>query len=88
LQQNALDPIDTYCSPQKQFRMLKIIVDFYRCADRIVSKGAPIFKIAQLPITEDIMRMKETVTNDKVQTLDDLETRMQKNFENLEASLR
>jgi V/A-type H+-transporting ATPase subunit A len=88
LQQNALDPTDTYCSPQKQFRMLKIIVDFHRCADRIVSKGTPIFKIAQLPIIEDIMRMKETVTNDKVQTLDDLETRMQKNFENLEASLR
>ena len=23
LQQNALDPVDTYCSPQKQFKMLK-----------------------------------------------------------------
>ena len=29
LQQNALDPVDTYCSPQKQFKMLKIIVDFH-----------------------------------------------------------
>jgi len=47
LQQNALDPVDTYCSPQKQFKMLKIIVDFHKYADRIVSKGAPIFKIGQ-----------------------------------------
>jgi V/A-type H+/Na+-transporting ATPase subunit A len=50
LQQNALDPIDTYCSPQKQFKMLKIIVDFHRLADKVVSKGAPIFKVTELPV--------------------------------------
>ena len=73
LQQNALDPVDTYCSPQKQFKMLKIIVDFHRLAERVVSKGAPIFKITQLPITEEIMRMKTSVPNDKIKLLDDLE---------------
>ena len=88
LQQNALDPVDTYCSPQKQFKMLKIIVDFHRLAERVVSKGAPIFKITQLPITEEIMRMKTSVPNDKVNLLDDLERRMHQHFEQLEASLR
>ena len=88
LQQNALDPIDTYSSPQKQFKMLKIIVNFHRYADRVVSKGAPIFKVTQLPIMNDIMRMKMTVTNDKVSVLDDLEKKMQQHFEELEASLR
>ena len=88
LQQNALDPVDTYCSPQKQFKMLKIIVDFNSLAGHIVSKGAPIFKVTQLPITEEIMRMKTSVPNDKVNLLDDLETRMNQHFEMLEASLR
>jgi len=88
LQQNALDPIDTYCSPQKQFKMLKIIMDFHRLAERVVSKGAPIFKVTELPITEEIMRMKISVPNDKVNLLDDLETRMRQHFEELEASLR
>jgi len=88
LQQNALDPVDTYCPPQKQFKMLKIIVDFHRYADRIVSKGAPIFKITQLPITGEIMRMKTSIANDKVDQLDDLQNRMQQNFEELEASVR
>lgn len=88
LQQNALDPIDTYCSPKKQFKMLKIIVDYHKAADRIVAKGAPIFKITQLPITGEIMRMKATIPNDKTEQLDDLYSRMQKNFEELEASLR
>ncbi len=88
LQQNALDPVDTYCSPKKQFRMLKIIVDFHHYADRVVSKGAPIFKVTQMPINEEIMRMKTSVPNEKVDDLNDLETRMQKRFEELEASLR
>jgi len=88
LQQNALDPVDTYCSPQKQFKMLKIILDFHSLAERVVNKGAPIFKITQLPITEEIMRMKTSVANDKANLLDDLETRMKQHFEMLEASLR
>jgi len=88
LQQNAMDPVDTYCSPQKQFKMLKIIMDFHRLAERVVSKGAPIFKVTELPITEEIMRMKISVPNDKVNLLDDLETRMNQHFEQLEASLR
>jgi V/A-type H+-transporting ATPase subunit A len=88
LQQNALDPVDTYCSPQKQFKMLKIIVDFHHLAERIVSKGAPIFKITQLPVMEEILRMKTSVPNDKVSLLDDLERRMLQRFEELEASLR
>jgi len=87
LQQNALDPVDTYCSPQKQFKMLKIIVDYHRLCDRVVSKGTPIFKVTQLPITEEIMRMKINVPNDQVKLLDDLESRMNKSFEELEASL-
>lgn len=88
LQQNALDPIDTYCSPQKQFKMLKIIVDFNHLAEDVVSKGAPIFKVTELPVVEDIMRMKNQIPNEQVAKLDDLESRMNENFGVLEASLR
>jgi V/A-type H+-transporting ATPase subunit A len=88
LQQNALDPIDTYCSPQKQFKMLNIILDFHKYADHVVSKGVPIFKVTQSSITEEIMRMKMNVPNDKVNALDDLQVRLQKHFEKVEASLR
>jgi hypothetical protein len=37
---------------------------------------------------DEIMRMKNTVANDKVEVLDDLQSRMQKYFEQLEATLR
>jgi V/A-type H+-transporting ATPase subunit A len=88
LQQNALDPIDTYCSPQKQFRMLKIIVDFHRLAEKVVSQGAPLYKVIELPVMEEIMRMKNTVPNDKIQQLDELERKMSSHFAQLEAALR
>ena len=88
LQQNALDPVDTYCSPQKQFKMLKIIVDFHKLSEQVVSKGAPIFKITQFPIMQEILRMKTGIPNDNLDNLDELEQRMRSNFEELEATLR
>ncbi len=88
LQQNALDAIDTYCSPQKQFKMLKIIVDFHRLAEGVVSKGAPIFKVTELPLTEEIMRMKSSIPNDQLSKLDELEQKMSDSIAALEATLR
>lgn len=88
LQQNALDPIDTYCSPQKQFKMLKIVVDFHHLAEAVVSKGIPISKITSLPITEEIMRIKTAIPNDKLPQLDDLAKRVRESFEILETNIR
>ena len=68
--------------------MLKIIVDYHRLADNAVSLGAPIFKVTEMPITEEILRMKNSIPNDKVDLLDDLEKRMYESFGALEASLR
>jgi len=83
LQQNALDPVDTYCLPIKQFKILKIIIEFYKLAGRIVNKGAPLFKITQLPVLPEIMRMRE-ISNEKVHLLDELEKKIQYQFSELE----
>jgi V/A-type H+-transporting ATPase subunit A len=88
LQQNALDPVDTYCSPQKQYKMLKIIVDFHHLAENVIVKGAPIFKVTELPVMEDIMRMKNSIPNDQPERLDDVEKKMYSDIERLEATLR
>jgi V/A-type H+/Na+-transporting ATPase subunit A len=84
LQQNALDRVDTFCVPEKQFKMLKIIVEFHQLAERVISKGAPMFKVTQLPVLQEIMRMKTTVENDKTNLLDELQNRMQQSFKELE----
>jgi len=88
LQQNALDPIDTYSTPLKQFKMLKIILDFYHGAKVIIDKGAPIFKVTQLPIISEIMRMKRDIPNDDIQRLADLNKRVKGSLSDLEETLR
>ena len=86
LQQNALDPIDTYCLPIKQFKMLQIIIGFHRLAGRIVNKGAPLFKITNLSVLPEIMRMRE-ISNEKLHLLDELDKKMQYQFSELEKGL-
>jgi len=88
LQQNALDPIDTYSAPIKQFKMLKIILDFYDGARKIIEKGVPIFKVTQLPIVSEIMRMKSEIPSDKIQLLDECYLRVKDSLSKLEESLR
>lgn len=84
LQQNALDPVDTYCPPMKQFKMLKIIIDLHRSAQSIIDRGIPISSITRLSVISDIMRMKNTVPNDKLQLLDQLHKTAQDQLSELE----
>lgn len=63
LHQNAFHEIDTYTSFTKQYRMLKIIMDFYNLARDALKKGADLRDIENLAILEDIACMKYTPEN-------------------------
>jgi V/A-type H+-transporting ATPase subunit A len=58
LQQNAYHEVDTYCSPSKQYQMLKTIVMFQNLATAALERGAPSADIINLSVKEDIGRMK------------------------------
>jgi V/A-type H+-transporting ATPase subunit A len=58
LHQNAFHEIDTYTSLNKQYRMLKIILEFYRLGKAALSRGEDLEKIIKLPIREKISRLK------------------------------
>ena len=58
LQQNAYHEVDTYCSPAKQYQMLKTIVMFQNQATAALERGAPSADIINIPVKEDIGRMK------------------------------
>ncbi|ALU11556.1 ATP synthase subunit A [Ignicoccus islandicus DSM 13165] len=78
LQQNAFDPIDAFCSPQKQFLMMKIIIDFYRKAKDLVNSGVPVAKIREATKDEiaELIRSRFTVKNDELDKLQDLYERL------------
>jgi V/A-type H+-transporting ATPase subunit A len=83
LQQNAYHQEDTYVPPIKQYRMLKVIEKLYDLAYKNVKKGAPISKVRDKDIFEEIYKMKYNVPNHDLSKLDELEAKIQDYYEQL-----
>ncbi len=88
LQQNAYDDIDMFCVPEKQVRILKLIMDFHARALTIIQLGAPLLKIRELPCQEKIVRAKSTVKNEDLAKLSQMEAEMTEEMDELERSYR
>jgi len=58
LHQNAFHEIDTYASTNKQYKMLKLILEYYRQGSEAIDKGADYNKVVSMPIRETIGRFK------------------------------
>ncbi len=58
LQQNAYHEVDTYCSSTKQYQMLKTILLYQEKATEALDRGAPSDALTNLPVKEEIGRMK------------------------------
>ena len=66
LHQDAFHEVDTYTSLPKQYRMMKLILDYYDEAQAALSAGAPVEALVELPVRERIGRFKYT-TEDRVE---------------------
>ena len=64
LQQSAFDDIDMYSIPEKQIMMLKVIIVFYKLAVKTIEKGAPIIKIREIGLIDEMVRLKTVIPND------------------------
>ena len=60
LHQNAFHETDTYTSMKKQYRMMKLILDYYRKAGVALENGVSIDRLVALPVRENIGRYKYT----------------------------
>nr|MBO4517640.1 V-type ATP synthase subunit A [Clostridia bacterium] len=58
LHQNAFHEVDTFTSPEKQYKILKLIYDFHRLSGEALEKGAEYGDIINLPVREKIGRAK------------------------------
>ena len=58
LQQNAFEDGDSYTSLDKQYRLIKLILSFYKKSGDALKRGADIEKIADLPVREKIGRAR------------------------------
>ncbi|RJQ53607.1 MAG: V-type ATP synthase subunit A [Actinobacteria bacterium] len=69
LQQFAFDKIDAFCSPAKQYWMLKAILSFYDAIVAALSRGVGLTQVFELPLKTQVSRMKELPHDEAVEEL-------------------
>ncbi|MCB1797678.1 MAG: V-type ATP synthase subunit A [Gammaproteobacteria bacterium] len=69
LQQSALDEADTYCSPNKQFQLLELVMQVFDQGKELIALGAPVQELAEHPILARIRRAKSTWRSDEGEQL-------------------
>lgn len=72
LQQNAYDKIDMFTVPAKQFKMLEVIIEFYRKGVELVKAGATVNHLRSQAVYTTITQMKYQVSNEDFKKLDSL----------------
>ena len=80
LQQNSFDKVDTYCSPQKQLKQVRLMVQFYKNAQRAIKDGLSLVDIRAMPIITSLLKAKFEITDEEVSKLDNLEQEMNDQF--------
>lgn len=76
LQQSAFDPIDVYSVPEKQILILQLMMTFYKKSLALIKQGAPLRKLTSLRTREEIVRIKTSITNDKLDEIKAIELKM------------
>jgi V/A-type H+-transporting ATPase subunit A len=80
LQQSAYDEVDSYCSPQKQFELLRILMDFYEAASHALRSGVTLDAIRSLPIIPRLLRAKFEIKNEELDPLNIIRSEMKELF--------
>lgn len=81
LQQNSFDKVDTYCGPEKQLKMVKLMVNFYKEAQKSLKEGASLADIRAMPIITTLLKAKFEVPDDQVAKLDSINKQMIDQFQ-------
>ncbi len=81
LQQNSYDKIDMFCTPEKQVKMLRVIIDFYKLGVEAIKKGANIHQLKKLEVFSDILRMKFSVSNDEAGKIDAIREKLHRSMQ-------
>ncbi len=83
LQQVAFDDVDTYSSARKQFLMLRTILKFYDESEKLIKKGLTVAELRQLPVYNEMLRMKFLYPEDKLDAMAKLPERISDELEGL-----
>ena len=83
LQQNSFDDVDTYCSPEKQFKLMKLLVDFYQKGQQALKEGTALSDIRELGVVSSLLKARMDIKDDEMPKLEQLDKDMQEQFKSI-----
>lgn len=88
LQQNSFDDVDTYCSPEKQYRMLHLLAEFYRRGMKAIeTDGCTIMDIRGLSVISTLIKARMDIDDKSLDKFDAINKDMIQEFEELKPSI-
>ncbi len=88
LQQSALDEVDSFASPQKQYALLDLIVGIYRQGILALGLGVPVQLLLEMPILGRARRAKSRYASSELEQLASFGVEVKHAFEQLTAEYR
>ena len=85
LQQNSFDKIDTYCGPEKQLKLVKLMVKFYNESLKSLKENIPLSDIRSMSIIPSLLKAKFEIPDEQVSKLDELESTMDRQFNEIKS---
>jgi V/A-type H+-transporting ATPase subunit A len=83
LQQSALDEVDTFCSPQKQYALLDLTLFIFKRGAALVELGVPVQELQNLPLMAKARRCKSMYNSDQVEQIVAFRAEAGKEFEKI-----
>jgi V/A-type H+-transporting ATPase subunit A len=83
LQQSALDEVDTFCSPEKQFALLDLALSTYDKGMTLIELGVPVSHLQDLPQLATARRCKSMYNSEQVSSIQGLAREIEEAFESI-----
>ena len=85
LQQSALDDVDTFCSPLKQFALLDLTIAIYRRGVALIELGVPVRELQDLSILAKARRIKSMYNSDQLDSIAEFRAEIERVMEDIRA---
>jgi len=85
LMQQSYNPADSYCDKTKTYNMIRTILHYYNLMQKAVDENIPLQKVLELPVKNDIGRMRLTPADKFTDYSQNLNERLDQEFKMLTA---
>ncbi|GAB4354274.1 MAG: ATP synthase subunit A [Gammaproteobacteria bacterium] len=85
LQQSAMDEVDAYCSPEKQFLLLDLLLQIHEEGARLLAAGVPVQRLLELRLLPQARRLKSQFPDRELEGLKAFSSAIHAAFDGLRA---